>query len=260
MIMPPPDYDPADPSSLQRLPVPDDEPAVVAPLPIEFDFTGSATSPTVRSIEHSLRRHRLLFLWQASPSHIHVPLEMTPDKGRLYDILGLDLHAPATTRPADAILQHDAGINQWLAEQQRALGTGSMGRPLRSLTGQFPVPAYALWRFEGSRHRLMIDSHQAVARSVGASLSASRPAWMVDADIETIRAACERSPRPQVVSDWGDLWDDRPEVRWDYPDLLWDAIGKLAPLVAIEAGASGRETPALRYGDHAKCRAQWARC
>jgi hypothetical protein len=240
MIVPPEGYDPSDPSTLQRVPLRDPPPAV--PLPIEFVFPGTTAAPTVRSIEAALRRHRLLFLWLAHPSHVHVPLDLTPGKEHLYDLMGLDLAAPPQRLAVDAILRYEEPIDRWLAEQQRALGAGPMGRPLRSVVGQYPVPAYALWRLDEPRHTPMVESYRAVARSVGAALSAPRPAWIDDRDVGTIRR-CAGLARPRVISDWGDDWEDCPSVSWDYPDRLQEAIGKLAPMSAIEAGSLGQSLP-----------------
>ena len=242
MIVPPPGYDPSDPSTLQRVPPMDAPPA--APLPIEFVFPCAPAAPTVRSIEVALRRHRLLFLWLANPSHVHVPLDLTPGKERLHDLIGLDLAAPPQRLPVDAILHYEEPIDRWLVEQQRALGTGRMGRPLRSTVGHYPVPAYALWGFDEPHHTPMVESYLAVARSVGASLSAPRPAWIDDADVGTLRR-CAGLARPRVISDWGERWEDCPAVSWDYPDQLQEAIGKLAPMVAIEAGTLGQSLPPL---------------
>src|SRR5690349_14875276 len=92
---------------------------VFLPLPIEYVIgLDLPTSSSIAALGEALRRHLLLFLWYAYPNHLHVPVDMIPDKGDLYDQLEFSDKGPAVVRPADQIFEYASVIEQWLKEQQ----------------------------------------------------------------------------------------------------------------------------------------------
>ncbi len=230
-FQPPSGYD--DPTHPPR-PAPTSSPA---PLPCVFEVLPySDPFPRLKTLQQALRRHRLLFLWHASPRHTHVPDDLTPDKSALYEELEIPECGPGSTRSADTIFEYEAKIEAWLSEQQKALGTDPRGRPLRNISDDFPVAYFASWQFEHQVTPLQA-SYNEITRLVGVALREPRPAWIADKDLAIIRA-CEEIAGPQAADGAARAtWNEIPIIRWDYPDRLKRHAGELDPLVRMEAGA-----------------------
>lgn len=232
---------PPDPNAPQAAPLP----RQFLPLPNEFDIGEPMPHlPPMAALQGAMLRHRLLFLWYAHPAHAHVSGEQTPDKGDLYDALGLEVRRVPPKKSADAIFEYEAGIEAWLAEQEAALGTGT-GRPLRDVSQEFPVAYFASWVFEPAARTPLQSSYEAVAGLVGSALAGAQH-WLRPGDREIILGS-EHVARPAPVGPsetW--TWRDHPPIRWDYPDRLRRHALALQPLVLIERG--GRTSAALPSG------------
>jgi hypothetical protein len=212
------------------------------PLPCVFrPPTDLGHGPAIKTLHRALERHRLLFLWYSHPAHMHVPGYESPDKGDLYNRPDLSQCSASAVRSADDILGFAAAIDDWLTEQQSALGKGH-GKSLE--TRPWPGGHNAFWIFEPGTETPLQESSDLIAQLVGAALRSPRPDWLSDADVEVVRT-CETVSRPDPIDEEfaGCGWSELPPVVWDYPDRVHVASDALHHLVLLERGADGLKKP-----------------
>jgi hypothetical protein len=215
----------------------------LAPCHFRIDPYPEPVQP-IRILQQAMKRHRLLFLWYAQPRHMHVPLSLTPGKEELYGTISLPDQPSSGALLAEDVFRFAIEIEEWLREQQGALGRGPKGKPLRDIANDWPTPYFAFWALEPEEDTPLADSHAQVAKLVGLALRDPLPGWIRDEDASLVRQ-CEVAARPLVVDDTGKEWHDRPLVQWNYPDVLQNQIESLDHLVTIESGAKANPpTPA----------------
>ena len=212
------------------------------PLPCVFRPPADPeVGPAIRTLKRALQRHRLLFLWYAHPVHVQFDADESPNKGDLYDVLAKSVGWVEVTRPADDIFEIADVLDEWLSEQQDALGTGHMVK--RFGGDPWPPGPLAYWTFGPSTVTPLQESSDLIARLVGAALQPPRPDWLSPDDVPVVRA-CEpiALPAPTDV-EIGHSWARLPDVLWDYPDRVQRQAESLERLVLLEHGASGLTSP-----------------
>ena len=200
--------------------------------PIAFKITEPLPTETpLRSLRHVLLRHRLLFLWAATPVHDElVPGDPQTDKAKVFERIGRMEPSMPANRPAEDVFLYEHHLDEWLTDLQRHLGRGIKGKwaTPNSWPHEFPR-----WHLGANAETALHDSLTLVQRLVGSVLNSRLPRWLDDEDLLLVRA-CARAAEPTSFGEPRSSWEYMSLVLWDYPDLVATAGAALDRLVALE--------------------------